>query len=91
MGSCFSSQSTSEESLAMPPDIESIVYKKTSPGSPNSVVDGRNQGNMQQQQQQLHRIRDRMFLNGSTQCASLFSRQGNKGTNQDAMIVWEVC
>ncbi|WOH07957.1 hypothetical protein DCAR_0727392 [Daucus carota subsp. sativus] len=89
MGSCFSSQSTSEESLAMPPDIESIVYKKTSPGSPNSVVDGRNQGNMQQQQQQLHRIRDRMFLNGSTQCASLFSRQGNKGTNQDAMIVWE--
>lgn len=30
-----------------------------------------------------------MFLNGSTQCASLFTQQGNKGTNQDAMIVWE--
>jgi hypothetical protein len=31
-----------------------------------------------------------MFLNGSTDTVSLFSQQGKKGPNQDAMIVWEV-
>lgn len=39
----------------------------------------------------LHRIPGRMFLNGSTDVASLFTKQGRKGINQDAMIVWEVC
>ncbi|KAK9292435.1 hypothetical protein L1049_020406 [Liquidambar formosana] len=30
-----------------------------------------------------------MFLNGASDVASLFTQQGRKGTNQDAMIVWE--
>ncbi|THU51230.1 hypothetical protein C4D60_Mb06t28800 [Musa balbisiana] len=30
-----------------------------------------------------------MFLNGATSAASLFTQQGRKGINQDAMIVWE--
>ncbi|KAG8637976.1 probable protein phosphatase 2C 74 [Manihot esculenta] len=38
----------------------------------------------------LHRIPGRLFLNGSSNIASLFTPQGKKGTNQDAMIVWEV-
>ena len=29
-------------------------------------------------------------MNGSSEVASLFSKQGKKGINQDAMIVWEV-
>ncbi|XP_038710976.1 probable protein phosphatase 2C 33 isoform X2 [Tripterygium wilfordii] len=37
----------------------------------------------------LHRIPERIFLNGSTEVASLFSKQGKKGINQDAMIVWQ--
>ncbi|KAG6404704.1 hypothetical protein SASPL_136957 [Salvia splendens] len=37
----------------------------------------------------LHRNQDRMFLNGSSETASLFLQKGNKGVNQDAMIVWE--
>ncbi|KFK32263.1 hypothetical protein AALP_AA6G219500, partial [Arabis alpina] len=37
----------------------------------------------------LHRIPGRLFLNGSTDTASLFSQQGKKGPNQDAMILWE--
>ncbi|KAI3420713.1 PPM-type phosphatase domain-containing protein [Psidium guajava] len=37
----------------------------------------------------LHRIPGRMFLNGSTDVACLFTKQGKKGINQDAMIVWE--
>ncbi|KAL1542556.1 putative protein phosphatase 2C 33 [Salvia divinorum] len=37
----------------------------------------------------LHRNRNRRFLNGSSEIASLFSLKGDKGVNQDAMIVWE--
>ncbi|KAL0551745.1 hypothetical protein IC582_010834 [Cucumis melo] len=37
----------------------------------------------------LHRIPGRLFTNGFTDMASLFTQQGKKGTNQDAMIVWE--
>ncbi|XP_030460799.1 probable protein phosphatase 2C 33 [Syzygium oleosum] len=37
----------------------------------------------------LHQIPGRMFLNGSSDAASLFTKQGKKGANQDAMIVWE--
>jgi hypothetical protein len=29
--------------------------------------------------------------NGVGNAACLFTRQGRKGTNQDAMVVWEVC
>ncbi|KAH0451078.1 hypothetical protein IEQ34_021770 [Dendrobium chrysotoxum] len=38
---------------------------------------------------QIHRIPGRMFLNGASKEASLFTQQGKKGTNQDAMVVWE--
>ncbi|KAG0464171.1 hypothetical protein HPP92_020240 [Vanilla planifolia] len=40
-------------------------------------------------QDQLRRIPGRMFLNGASNISSLFTRQGRKGPNQDAMIVWE--
>ncbi|XVE91180.1 hypothetical protein DITRI_Ditri20bG0133700 [Diplodiscus trichospermus] len=38
---------------------------------------------------ELHRISGRMFLNGSSNVACLYTQQGKKGTNQDAMLVWE--
>lgn len=31
----------------------------------------------------------RMFMNGASEVACLFTQQGKKGTNQDAMIAWE--
>ncbi|KAF3796858.1 putative protein phosphatase 2C 66 [Nymphaea thermarum] len=31
----------------------------------------------------------RMYLNGSSEVSCLFTQQGRKGTNQDAMLVWE--
>ncbi|XP_068636488.1 probable protein phosphatase 2C 66 [Aristolochia californica] len=37
----------------------------------------------------LHRIPGRMFVNGASDVACLFTQQGKKGTNQDAMLVWE--
>ncbi|KAJ6877628.1 hypothetical protein NC651_030403 [Populus alba x Populus x berolinensis] len=55
---------------------------KKRPGSRNSSFDFR-------REEPLHRIPGRLFLNGSSDIASLFTQQGKKGTNQDAMIVWE--
>ncbi|MCO5577012.1 hypothetical protein L7F22_030834 [Adiantum nelumboides] len=37
----------------------------------------------------LFRMPGRMCLNGSSSNACIFTQQGRKGTNQDAMIVWE--
>ncbi|CAL1404327.1 unnamed protein product [Linum trigynum] len=37
----------------------------------------------------LHRIPGRLFLNSSSEFASLFTKAGKKGVNQDAMIFWE--
>ncbi|XP_039139852.1 probable protein phosphatase 2C 66 [Dioscorea cayenensis subsp. rotundata] len=40
-------------------------------------------------EEELHDTPGRMFLNGASEVACLFTQQGKKGTNQDAMIVWE--
>ncbi|CAI9755057.1 unnamed protein product [Fraxinus pennsylvanica] len=37
----------------------------------------------------LHKVPGRLFANGASRIASLYTQQGKKGTNQDAMIVWE--
>jgi hypothetical protein len=31
-----------------------------------------------------------MYANGASNTACMFTQQGRKGTNQDAMLVWEV-
>ena len=38
----------------------------------------------------LHLISGRMFLNSASKVACLYTQQGKKGINQDAMLVWEV-
>ncbi|KAJ6825074.1 putative protein phosphatase 2C 33 [Iris pallida] len=45
----------------------------------------------ERQQQILSKVPGRTFLNGTGAAglASLFTQQGKKGTNQDAMLVWE--
>ncbi|WOK95415.1 putative protein phosphatase 2C 66 isoform X1 [Canna indica] len=40
-------------------------------------------------EEELHRLPGRLFLNGACEVACLYTQQGKKGTNQDAMIVWE--
>ena len=82
MGSCLSSESRSPLP-GSPLGIRKRKSSKKRPGSRNSSFDYR-------REEQLHRIPGRMFLNGSSEVASLFTQQGKKGTNQDAMIVWEV-
>lgn len=39
---------------------------------------------------ELSGLPDRMYLNGASEVASIYTQQGKKGTNQDAMIVCEV-
>lgn len=69
------------------------------PGSPTSAVGvkkkksrrvSRNSSFNKCKEEQLRKTPGRLFLNGSSEAASLFTQQGKKGTNQDAMVVWEV-
>uniref|UniRef100_A0A2C9UNX9 protein-serine/threonine phosphatase n=1 Tax=Manihot esculenta TaxID=3983 RepID=A0A2C9UNX9_MANES len=84
MGSCLSAESRSPRPGS--PSSPAFGIKKRNskkrPGSRNSSFDYR-------REEPLHRIPGRLFLNGSSNIASLFTQQGKKGTNQDAMIVWE--
>lgn len=82
MGSCFSGESGTPRSGSPMAHLKRRGSKRRY-GSRNSSFDYR-------REEQLHRIPGRMFLNGSSDIASLYSQQGKKGTNQDAMIVWEV-
>ena len=86
MGSCLSAESRSPRPGAPSSPGFGVRKRKNSkkrPGSRNSSFDYR-------REEPLHRIPGRLFLNGSSDIASLFTQQGKKGTNQDAMIVWEV-
>ena len=40
--------------------------------------------------QHLSSIPNRMITNGKSSSSCIFTQQGRKGINQDAMIVWEV-
>ncbi|XP_016476826.2 putative protein phosphatase 2C 33 [Nicotiana tabacum] len=82
MGSCLSSESRSPHPGSPASSSRKRKSSKKRLGSRNSSFD-------YHKEELLHRIPGRMFLNGSSEVASLFSQQGNKGTNQDAMIVWE--
>ncbi|KNA14955.1 hypothetical protein SOVF_102610 [Spinacia oleracea] len=84
MGSCLSAESRSPL-----------------PGSPSSALGIRKRKNSKKRfgsrsssfdykrDEYLYKIPGRLFFNGSTEVASLFTQQGKKGTNQDAMLVWE--
>ncbi|CAH9122538.1 unnamed protein product [Cuscuta epithymum] len=81
MGSCFSSSGSRSP---LPSPASSIGKKrKTSMKKHSSSF------HHSWKEDQLHRIPGRRFLNGSSEVASLFTQQGRKGNNQDAMLVWE--
>lgn len=83
MGSCLSAESRNPHPGSPSAVIRKRKTTKKRPASRNSSFDYK-------REEMLHRIQGRMFLNGSSEVASLFTQQGRKGTNQDAMIVWEV-
>ncbi|KAK7295194.1 hypothetical protein RJT34_18099 [Clitoria ternatea] len=81
MGSCFSAESRSPHPTSPSSSSRKRKNKKRLGSRTSSFEYWRNEP--------LHRIPGRIFLNGSSQVASLFTQQGKKGTNQDAMVVWE--
>lgn len=85
MGSCLSAESRSPlpgSPLSPPVGFKKRKNSKKRLGSRNSSFEYR-------RDEPLHRVPGRIFLNGSSEVASLFTQQGKKGTNQDAMLVWE--
>ncbi|XP_047333859.1 probable protein phosphatase 2C 33 [Impatiens glandulifera] len=81
MGSCLSNESRSPVP-GSPLGVRKKKSLKKRSISRNSSLEFR-------RDDQLRRIPERMFLNGSSKIASLFMQQGKKGVNQDAMVVWE--
>ncbi|KAL6501051.1 putative protein phosphatase 2C 33 [Orobanche hederae] len=84
MGSCLSGESRRSPLPSSPMGVRKKKGFKRRAISRNNSFDYN-----RKEEQLLHRIPGRMFLNGSSGIASLFTQQGKKGTNQDAMIVWE--
>ncbi|XP_058745342.1 probable protein phosphatase 2C 33 [Vicia villosa] len=76
MGSCLSGASSA-------PSPQTNNYDSSSGSS------SRNYSRDSSAEMRLHRVPGRVFLNGSSPFASLFGRQGGKGVNQDAMLLWE--
>lgn len=77
MGSCLSGAS-------------STPSPKPNNNDSSSGSSSRNYSRDSSAEMRLHRVPGRVFLNGSSPFASLFGRQGGKGVNQDAMLLWEV-
>ncbi|KAJ7979110.1 Phosphatase 2C family protein [Quillaja saponaria] len=85
MGSCLSGDGTSARTIPYSPTSTSDMGKRR-----NSMKKLRRNSSFESSMElRPNRIPGRFFLNGSTQVASLFCKQGKKGFNQDAMIVWE--
>ncbi|KAJ4892770.1 putative protein phosphatase 2C 33 [Raphanus sativus] len=84
MGSCLSAESRSPTTPGSPCSPGFGVRKRKNSkkrlggGSRNSSFDSR-------RDDPLHRVPGRMFLNGSSEAACIFTQQGKKGPNQDAM------
>ncbi|KAK1431475.1 hypothetical protein QVD17_07934 [Tagetes erecta] len=88
MGSCLSSGESRSPHPSSPTTPSFGVKKRKNAKRKTSRTSSFNM-NRQHREDHLHRVPGRMFLNGSTEVASLYTQQGKKGTNQDAMIVWE--
>ncbi|MED6147897.1 hypothetical protein PIB30_048215 [Stylosanthes scabra] len=59
------------------------------PFQPDSNLDGGKRRRLKGSPSFDSKIPGRMHLNGSSEVASLYCKQGKKGINQDAMLVWE--
>ncbi|CAO2832588.1 unnamed protein product [Amaranthus hypochondriacus] len=83
MGSCLSAESRSPL-----PGSPSLGVRKRK-NSKKRFSSSRSSSFEYRKDDHLSKIPGRLFYNGATELASLFTQQGKKGTNQDAMIVWE--
>lgn len=88
MGSCISSDGRSLSTLPRSASTPRASVrrrrrnKRNMSNMPNSAAE-------EKAYEQISRIPGRMFANGASNVACMFTQQGRKGTNQDAMLVWE--
>ncbi|KAF8388539.1 hypothetical protein HHK36_027214 [Tetracentron sinense] len=85
MGSCLSA-ADGRSSLPISPTSSASGLRKRKSSKRQGM---RKPSFDSKREEKLRRIPGRMFSNGASDVASLFTLQGKKGTNQDAMIVWE--
>lgn len=83
MGSCLSTDGI-QEGPRSPSSASSRKFRKGSKKRQGSY-----RSSDSKKLDQLHKIPGRLFGNGSSDVVSLFTQQGKKGINQDAMIAWE--
>ncbi|XP_010272535.1 PREDICTED: probable protein phosphatase 2C 66 [Nelumbo nucifera] len=89
MGSCYSLLEGSVDSMDYNQSKIRKKKKKNSSSRNKDAFKSSSSFASSAAEQELHRIPGRMFLNGSSDIACLYTQQGKKGTNQDAMLVWE--
>lgn len=94
MGACLSSQpQPPPASAAGSPDsggLTSLSKRWLERKKKKKLKNEGERGGEGEDSEELYRVTGRMFANGASEVACLFTQQGKKGTNQDAMIVWEV-
>ncbi|CAL4999595.1 unnamed protein product [Urochloa decumbens] len=84
MGSCLSSEA--------PAAGDGPAWRKRSRGIREGAAVGGKKlpgGGGEMTEDELARVSGRMYGNGTSAVACLHTQQGRKGTNQDAMVVWE--
>ncbi|XP_057840671.1 probable protein phosphatase 2C 33 isoform X1 [Cryptomeria japonica] len=84
MGSCLSTDGSSFN--ALPRSASSSSARMRSRKNKRKTTSQTNQAKLDEH---VSKIPGRMFSNGSSSVACMFTQQGRKGTNQDAMLVWE--
>lgn len=92
MGSCYSSMGKRSDKTGTVVDQQSLSTMASASPSPKrhrrkkkstAAAGGGDQSVL------LH-IPGRLSANGASKIGSLYTQQGKKGTNQDAMLFWEV-
>lgn len=89
MGVCHSSASVKTKASAVERDGEKLDSNLNSCSSRDLAAIFSKLGGGTAQERLLRQIPRRMFSNGASRVASLYTQQGKKGVNQDAMIAWE--
>ncbi|KAJ3694645.1 hypothetical protein LUZ60_000022 [Juncus effusus] len=89
MGACCSTLSSESAADATKWPTERKIRRKNSQNDKESQPETGGAGTERKEEAELKKVSRRMVSNGSSHVACLHTQQGKKGTNQDAMIVWE--
>uniref|UniRef100_A0A0C9S124 TSA: Wollemia nobilis Ref_Wollemi_Transcript_28262_2452 transcribed RNA sequence n=1 Tax=Wollemia nobilis TaxID=56998 RepID=A0A0C9S124_9CONI len=87
MGSCVSTDGRSSNTL--PRSASSSRSRMRGRRNRRKMAGMENTATETRADEQIGKVRGRMFVNGASNMACMFTQQGRKGTNQDAMLVWE--